>query len=435
MKFISNVFCAALVFTGVAIAPVQAQQSVGFDIPSPEAIEQMKERRKSHALGERLGRSVMEAFELYEESKIEEAIVVLEKQKPHTDYERAYLSRFIGTMYASLEDEKAQPLKAIELLKKAVEYDVLSYSDQKHSIQLVGNLQLQQELFADAIQSFKQYLQFAGEWEAEILFRMAAAHMELKNFDDVIPFARKAIENYDTPNRNPYVLMIGAYFEKGDVKSAITVLEEGLNYLPDQIRWWSQLGAFYAMEEQYEKSLSTLAIAYDAGYFDRSSDYRYLVQMYSNNSIPYHAGTLMEKHIKAGDIEETRSNWASAARSYYAAREFKRAASVYDQVVKNSDTKGDRASGYKSQGDAYVLAEEYTRAAQSYQKAIEQGDAKGDALGRLYLSLGEAQFNARQYKQSVNSLERALQYSATKRNAESWISFVKDTASRRGVQL
>lgn len=433
---LTTTLCAAVALLGMAFLPAQAQQrGVGFDIPTQEQVTAMQENRRSHALGDRIGRAVVKAFEHYEESNVPEAINVLEELSPRSEYERAYIGRFLGTMYASLDEENAQPAKALELLSEAVALDILSYSDQKQSLQLLGNLQLQEEHYKDAIETFKRYLQFAGEWDADILFRMAAAHMELKDYPSVVPFARKAIENYEKPNRNPYVLMIGAYFELGEIANAIKVLEEGVTVLPDQIRWWSQLGAFYAMNEQYDKALSTLAIAYDAGYLNRSADYRYLVQMYANSDIPFYAGVVMSRHLESGEIEASRSNWASAARSFYTAREFKRAAETYEQVIKYADEDEERMTSYRSQGDAYALADEYRKAAQSFQRAIDVGVADDSAAGRLYMSLGEAHFNANQYRQAITAMENAARYSATRRNAESWAGFIRETAQRRGVNL
>ncbi len=433
---LTTTLCAAVALLSMAFLPAQAQQQgVGFDIPTQEQVTAMQENRRSHALGDRLARAVVQAFEHYEASDVQQAITVLEDLSPRSEYERAYIGRFLGSMYASLDEENAQPGKALELLRNAVALDVLSYADQKQSLQLLGNLQLQEEHFKDAIDTFKRYLQFTGEWDADILFRMAASHMELKNYASVIPFARKAIQNYDKPNRNPFVLMIGAYFELNDIPNAIKVLEEGVVVLPEQVRWWSQLGAFYAMNEQYDKALSTLAMAYDAGYLTRSADYRYLVQMYSNSDIPYHAGVIMTRHLESGDIEGTRSNWASAARSFYTAREFKRAAEVYEQVVTFADDKEELMKAFRSQGDAYALSDDYRKAAQSFQRAVDVGAADGADAGRLYMSLGEAHFNARQYRQAIAAMESATRYSATRRNAESWAGFIRETAERRGASL
>ncbi|CUS49456.1 MAG: TonB system locus TPR repeat protein [Idiomarinaceae bacterium HL-53] len=435
MKLIISLVAALSMFSA-SLLPVYAQGTdVGFSIPTEDELQTMKDNRRTFALGDRLARAVVEAFELYEAEDIPGAIVVLQDVNPRTDYEKAYIGRFLGTMYAALPEDEAQPERALELLEEAVSYDLLSFADQSASLQLLGNLQLQEEEYEDAIDTFQRYLQFSGEWDADILFRMAAAHMELKNFDRVVVFARKSLEHYDEPNRNPYVLMIGAYYEQDDIANAIGVLEDGLNALPGEIRWWSQLGAFYALNEQTDKALATLAIAYDAGYLERSADFRYLVQMFSNSSIPYHAGVVMSRHLDNGDIEETESNWASAARSFYTAREFERAAETYEKAIEFAEEREDQISYLRSQGDAFALAEEYRRAAQSFQRAIDLEPSDNALTGRLYMSLAEAHFYSRQYRQALNAMENATRYSATRRNAESWLGFIRQTAQNRGVEL
>ncbi|WP_113906494.1 tetratricopeptide repeat protein [Aliidiomarina celeris] len=441
MKVINSTFVAAVALIGGLFigAPMQAMAQgsadVGFTIPTEEEVAAARENRRSYALGERLGRAVVTAFEQYEEELIRDAIATLESVTPRTEYEEAYIGRFLGTMWASLPEEEADMDRATDLLEAAVEKDVLSYSDQMSSLQLLGNLYLQAERYEDAISAFRRYLQFRGVWEPDVLFRMAVGYMELKDFPRVITHARKAIENYETPNHNPYVLMIGAYFEQEDIPNAIAVLEEGIQEIPTQIRWWSQLGAFYALNEQLDKSLSTLAIAYDAGYLDRSADFRYLVQMYANKNIPFYAAEVMERHMNNGDIDETPQYWASTARNFYTAREFERAGDVYNKAIALAETDEDRLGYYRSQGDSYVLAEEYRRAAASFQAALDIGTTDNDLMGRLYMSLAEAYFNSNQYRSAINAMRNATRYDATRRNAESWMEYIRQTAERRGVNL
>lgn len=435
MKVMNTTFVAAIALLSSVFVSAPAQADVGFTIPSAEEVAAMRDARRSHALGDRLARAVVNAFEQYEEEQVNEAIATLRAVNPRTEYERAYVGRFLGTMYASLPEEEAQPERAIQLLRDAVALDILSFSDQRASMQLLGNLYLQEEQYQNAIDTFRRYLQFVGQWDADILFRMAAAYMEMREFPSVVTHARKAIEHYERPNRNPYVLMIGAYFEQNDIGNAVLVLEEAIQAIPSEIRWWSQLGAFYALNEQTDKALQTLAIAYDAGYLERSADFRYLVQMYANSNIPFHAAQVMERHLQSGQIEETRQNWASAARSFYTAREFVRAADAYTRAIELADDPVDQISYLRSQGDALALAEEYRRAAASFQAALDLEPRDRDLTGRLYMSLAEAHFNANQYQAAFNAMRNATQYDATRRNAESWMEYIRVTAERRGVNL
>ncbi|MCC5855467.1 MAG: tetratricopeptide repeat protein [Idiomarina sp.] len=434
--FSSTILAVAMLLGATSLASKSHanEDGVGFTIPSQEEIDARRDRRQSFALNERLSRRVIQAFELYEEEDVLGAMRILEDSNPRTNYERAYIARMLGSLAAALDEEQARPQFVIEQLEKALEFDILSFNDQRASLQLLANMYLQTEQYQKAIDMFIRYLQFAGEWNPDVLFRIAASHMELENYPRVIPFARKAIENYERPNRNPYVLMVGAYFQQGNIPGAISVMEEGIVVMPEETRWWSQLGAFYALNEEFDKSLATLNIAYDAGYLERSADFRYLVQMYANNSIPFHAGEVMERHLRRGDIEPTRANWASAARSFFSAREFTRSAEAYEQAVAVAEDDENRIAHLRSQGDALMLAEKYVEASRSFRRAIELGP-DNDTSGRLYMSLAEAHFYANQYRQALAAAENAQRFSATRRNAESWANYIRDTAERRGASI
>lgn len=430
-----SVAVVSLGFTLVAVPQASAQSvDVGFTIPTQEEVQRARDNRRNQALGERQARAVMDAFELYEEGDIMGAISVLQGINARSDYDRAYVARFLGTMYASLEDDQAQPQRAIEHLEAAVRPDLLSWSDQRQSLQLLANLYLMVEQYQDALTKFREYLQFTGEWDPDVLVRMASANMELQNYSDVIPFARKAIEHYDEPNRNPYVLQIAAFYEAGEIAEAVKVLEAGIQVLPGEEGWWSQLGMFYMLEEDYEKALATMSVAYQAGFLDRSSHYRALSQLYSNNGVPFHSGEIMKRYIDNGEIEETSSNWANAARAYRNAREFARAAEAFAKAAEVAEPGDDLAGYYRQQGSALLQAERYRDAAAPLQRAIDALPSGEDA-GNLYMSLAEAYFYSNQYRQAHRAAIRATEYSSTRRNASSWAEFIKSTAERRGVDI
>jgi len=436
MKAITSIVCAVVVAMGVAFAPANAQQNtdVGFTIPTAEELQRAKDNRRSQALAERVARRVMSAFELYEENDIPGAIRELNEAPARTDYDRAYVARFLGSMYASLENDDAAPGQAIRYLSQAVDANLLSFNDHAQSLQLLGNLYLIQENFEQALVTLRRYLQFTGEWDADVLVRMASAHMELRQFDRVIPFAEKALQNMRQPHRNPYVLMIAANYEAGKVPETLRVLERGLEALPGEHRWWVQLGMIYMLNEQYEEALATLRIAFDAGYMRSSNDFRALVQLYANNSVPYYAADIMATNIDAGNIERTDRNLATAARSYNSAREFAKSAEMYGKAVEFAATDVDRRDYYRRQGEALLLAQKYREAIAPFRAAIDLVQ-RGDDAGRLYMSLAEAYFYSNQYRQAYQAAQSATRFDATRRNAEGWSRFIKDTAERRGSSI
>ncbi|RUO19343.1 hypothetical protein CWE08_10235 [Aliidiomarina iranensis] len=436
MKTITTTVCAVFVAMGLSLASANAQQStdVGFTIPNAEQLQAAKDNRRSQALGDRVARRVMAAYELYEAEDVRAAIVELQEAPSRTDYDRAYVARFMGSMYASLENDDNANRQAIEQLEMSVEPDILSFADHSASLQLLGNLHLIEENYEEAIGYLQSYLQFVGEWNPDVLVRMASAYMELKQYDRVIPLAEKALENMDEPHRNPYVLMIAANYEKGDTLATIAVLERGVVALPAERAWWVQLGMMYNLNEQYEKALATMRISYDAGYLRSSNDHRALVQLYANNGVPYYAAEIMTRHIDSGVIEGTDRNYATAARTYNTAREFLKSAEAYADAVREAEFDDDRMDYSRRQGEALLLAQEYRRAIAPFREAINLMP-NGEDAGRLYMSLAEAYFYSNQYQQAYDAAQSAARFSSTRRNAEGWAQYIKDTAERRGVNI
>ncbi|RUO26201.1 hypothetical protein CWE09_05655 [Aliidiomarina minuta] len=447
MNFKYTLLAGVIVFT-FAVAPlVHAQDEdadalaetvgdtvgidVGFSIPSPDEVRAIRDRRPSQAVSERVGRNIMEAFELYEEDLTQEAIQVLRGTNARNDFDRAYLARFIGNLLAS-EDELDE---AIAQLERAVDFNILSFGDHGASIRLLADLNLQHENYEEALQRYQEWIQFTGELDHEVFMRMANAHLELENYEQVIPFARKSVAHQETPNRNPYILQVAAFYETQQIANAIQVLEEGLEVLPGEERWWGQLGMFYLLEEELEKALATMELAYLAGYLNRENDFRALVQMYSNLGIPYRAATVMERHIESGEVQGTPRNYSIAARSYHSAREFNEAAEMYTQAIAVAEDDEDRRDYYRRRGDALLFVDRYSNAAEAFSNAIQLMDPDDDTTGRLYMSLAEAYFYAEQYGDALAAAENATRYDAHRRNAESWAGYIRTTAERRGVDL
>ena len=79
MKTVMKTFVTALAFgLVVATAPVAAQD-LGLDLPSKETVEAQKKARKNQVASQRVGRAIMDAFELYEQEQLQAAITMLGK--------------------------------------------------------------------------------------------------------------------------------------------------------------------------------------------------------------------------------------------------------------------------------------------------------------------------------------------------------------------
>lgn len=420
----SVLLCASFAVSGPAAAAVD----VNYNLPSENEIQERKDNRRNMAVSERVGRRIMGAFESYEEDDLAGAIEELEDVSGGDDFDKAYVARYLGAFYASADRLE----EARRLLKQAIQPDILGWSDHEQSIKLLADISLQVEDYEDALRYYGQWLQFTGEADAETFFRIANAYYELGEFEEVIEPAELAVEYYDEPNKNPYVLQVASYYERDMYSEAIDVLEAGLAVLPGEKNWWVQLANFYMLEEQIEKGLETIEIAYLAGYLDSENHFKILVQLYANNLIPYKSAMLMDRFIEEGKIEETERNARSAASNYEAAKEYESAAEWYAKAAGLAESQQERAANYRRQGVALIRAEQYNSATQAFQRALDN-DVEGK--GAIYMSMAEAFYYTDRLKQALDAATEASNYDKERRNARSWIGYIRSKAERNGISL
>jgi len=402
---------------GVTSVPVLAAVQ-----PDQQKIEERK-ARKTQVVGERVGRVLVQAYELYNEEKVDEAIKLLMDAKSNNEFDTASLNRFIGNLSATKDETQA-----IKYLKLATAPDVLSFTDQAAALRLLADLYLQNKQNQEAIKSYEDWIRFTGEQSSDVYMRIANAYYLMDQHAQVVPAADDAIRFAAKPVEGPYQLKMAALYELRRYKDLIAHVETMVQLFPENKQFWVYLGNFYTLTEDYSKSLSVLQMAYSQGYLEKDSDVRMLAQMYANNSIPYKAAAVMEKHVKSGLIKRDKNNLTFIASNFQAAREFVKAAEYYGELAKLTN----EAESYRRQGSAYLSVQRYNDAIQAFDNSLKL-DSK-DA-GRIYMSLVEAYFYQQKYREAFAALQNAKKDPATSRQTRSWESYIKEKAKHKGINL
>ena len=191
----------------------------------------------------------------------------IEASKP---YDKAYVARMIAVMYATKGNQEE---KAISYLKQAVEPDILNEGDHGESIKLLADLQMQTKKYEEALKNYEAWMEFTGKEDSQTYVKIAQAYYELRRLDKMIEPADKAIALFgDKPNQNPYILKLTSYYERKMYRDGVKVLETVLQIFPENKQWWTQLGMFYLLVEDYTKALSTLDMAYKQGFLEKESE-------------------------------------------------------------------------------------------------------------------------------------------------------------------
>jgi len=416
MKY-SNKFAALLVSSVIAL---------GTMAPVSDAVAADNSNRKTYTLSERVGKKVAKIYDLYAADQIDEALKLALELKPKKPYDKAYIAKFLGSMYAG---QKGKGVEAIKYLKVSVDADILSTVEHGSAIRTLADLQMQEKQFDNAVKHYKMWMEFTGKDDAGVWVRIGSAYMELKQFANVIAPADKAIAAYKEPNKNPYLLKLGAYYELKQHKNAIGVLETLVAVFPDVPKFWVQLGQFYMVDEQYEKSLQTMHIAYINGYLKKASEIKVLAQLYSTNSIPHRAAVVLEKYLKSGLIDRDERMLKVLAGSWHQAKELDKAVKYYGEAAAVENN----GELYYKQGLIAFELEHHKTAIKALKMALKDTGLR--KFDDATFTLSQAYFYSRQYKSAYATMVKASkgQSKSVKKNAKIWLKYIKDTAKRRKV--
>ncbi len=405
---------------------VLVQLPTSFDVSAAGADQSEKPKRKTQLVGPSVGKKVGKAFELYSADDIKGALVLLLEIDASKDYDRAYVDRFIAVMYATLGDQEE---KAIEYLKKAVAPDILNEVDHGEAIKLLADLQMQTKAYEGALKNYKAWMDFTGKSDGDTWVKIAQANYELKRLDRMIAPADKAIAAYgDKHNKNPYILKLTSYYETKKYKEAVKVLEVAVQLFPNESAFWKQLGNFYLLIEDYPRGMATLELAYKQGYLEKESEIKTLASLYAQSNIPYKSAMLLEKHINSGLVKRDDKNIGALANAWHAAQEIDKAAKYYGELAKMTN----EAKHYSKQGTLLAQDEQYKKAVVALNKALDLGI---DNEGRVHMSIAESHFYLGQYKEAYAAIQNAMKDPKTRKNAKGWVSYIKDTAQRKGKAI
>ena len=383
------------------------------------------EKGKTTLVGERTGKKVQKAFEAYNEDKVNEALDILYDIDPSDDFDKSYVNRFIGNLLAGQEGNGG---KALGYLTSSVEPKVLNDTEHAQTLKLIGDLSMQEEKFTDAVSWYKKWMDFTCKEDPQVYTRMAQAYFESKQLAEVIDPANKAIELADKPNKNPYVLKMTSYYQRKMYPETVEVAEQLVELFPENGRWWTQLGFFYMLVEDYAHALSTFEMANMQGYLEKPNEIKTLSQLYATNGMPWRGAKLLDEHVASGLLKDDAEMMASIANSYHQAKNYKIAADFYGKAAKESND----PEYYRKQGTLLLVVQDYNGAIKALEMALERG---AESPASIHFSLMEANFYKGDFKAAYRHVQEAKKDRSVRRNAVAWEPYIKEKAKNRGIDI
>ena len=382
--------------------------------------ELRKERRARAAkfpVGSRVSRYLTAAAEASDEGNPQEGLAILNKlnMRRLNPFERALIHRLKAYVSYASGDHAGM----IESFRDVLAEEVMSLdADNKirfNIVQLHASLQQWQE----AIDALEVWFRYVEDPHPLSYYLMGIAYYQLGNMDSAIQHTETAIDMNPEPPEGWLQLLTALYIQKEDYASATPLLEELVARFSKK-PYWVQLSLIYGARDNYRHSLAVQQIAYLQGMLSEDKELRRLARSYLYRDLPYPAARVLEKGLEEETIEADTKAYELLANSWIAARE-------YDRSLPPLQTAADRSENgnlFVRLGQVYLQREQWDEATVWLQRGIERGDL--DKPGNAHLLLGIAYYNDQRVARARSSFARARRHDSTRVQAERWITHIEN---------
>jgi len=358
---------------------------------------------KQFSLSAKVGLQVTAAFALYEQEKVAETLGKIEKIKPRSGFDKAYINRFKGNLYWELGNEE----KALQALQVAVDEHALPEVEQRQSERMLADLYLNQKQTDKAIVLYKGLI--AQEPSEDLYKHLAISYYQKKSWNKLVDATQDAIALSPAFNQSIHTLQLSGLYELKDYKRASKTLTKLTQHDADNKRWWMQLASTYRLLKQDKRALATYEQAYQLGFMSSATEIKQLAHFRASLGAPYQAAMLLESAINKQQVPATAKNYQHLAQFWQVAREHDKAQLYWGKSAQLSG----ETQHYLTQVQLLHLLGRYDKMLTILALVEPQNDAQQE---KVALTQVQALFALKKYQQAKDiatelaNKDRALQW-------------------------
>src|SRR5690554_4622635 len=372
----------SLVLAGVLAGPAVVVAQASRDKPPASA----------GSIDAATGKILTEAIEFlnagdYPAAKASIAKMKLDSLSP---YERSKTEQILASIAGGEENFGA----ARNHLQAAIDAGGLNEIEMNDARYQIAQMFMAEEKWSEGAAALEQWFKTAKEPNSAAYYLLAVAYYQQNDPGRALPPAEKAVELSDKPQESWIQLVLALYLQQEQYSKAVPLLKQLIAASPDKKSYWQQLSSVYGQIEDFEKSLSVLQLAFNAGLMTEDSEVRRLADLQLYNSVPYRCATTLEEAVQKKLVKLDAALYEKQANCWIAAREFEKSVGPLARAAEMS-SKGDL---YVRLGEVEIQRSEWASAAGALQNALRKGGLR-DA-GNAQLLLGIARFNEKNYKRS-----------------------------------
>jgi len=199
---------------------------------------------------------------------------------------------------------------------------------------------------------------------------------------------------------------------------------------PDTSTYWQQLAALYLSLGKDVRAIITIERAQAHGFMNSPKDNYNLLGIYFNAGQFEQASELLEKHLKAGTIEQDQKNWELLALSY---QQLQRPLKAIDALKEGTKVFPKSGQLEYQIAMAYTSLEKPEEALKHIQAAIAKGNLTKPF--QAYLSLSFTAYQLKQFDIALDAAKKAAEYPEGAKDGNSMVNalegIIKDREARK----
>lgn len=409
-------------FVANSINPEQNLFVAGTAQAQVKAKNKQFEKRTPPGVGESVAKKVQEAYEFLQPAdpknkpQPQKVIQILSAIPTAKLNPSEYANIYQLSAYAHAQQENYP--KAIEFFNKYLALSPnIPVAGEASAYQVLGQLYGATDNPKKALESMLKWTDYVAEIKPEQYNLFASLYYQVEDKNNALLNINEAVRLQEAAGKVPseswYNLQRGLYLEKEDYKNAKVVIEKLITHY-SKPSYWKTLSQLYGMMDQPKERLAALEACYMMGGLDSEKDLTTLAALFWELEAPYKAAKVMEKGIYTDKtIEANAKNLKFLADVLRNSREDQKALAEYEKAAQKS-TDGELILGL---AEMYMLNDKYKEAVKWAKEAINKGVKRAD---RANMTIGQAEFEMKNYDSAITYFERAAKDERSKRFAEQW---------------
>jgi tetratricopeptide (TPR) repeat protein len=340
--------------------------------------------------------------------------------KNEQSYERMLINQLLGNFYGTQELYE----QAIESYEAALRYRKLC---------LISNLQVRGNLaqayfitkqYDQVIKVLLKYEEIATQRGQEfsplqkVILGLSFNYKE--EYQEAYKYIKSANDSSLSYNEDwlRYELSLAYKLEKFEEATDLAQLLIYLN--PEKKDYWKQLSGLYFTQEDDDKSLAGLELAYNNNLLVKNNEYRDLARYFLYKNLPQKAVKALLDGLNNNYLEKTKENYELLADSYFLSRDRAKGIKYLQKSLEiDQDPKiAFKIARFAFEDENWSLSLKFLNFSKQY--------GWNETEGRLELLSGISLYELGRLDESIAAFKEAYKSDETKVAAEGWISFVEE---------